>query len=309
MAAYSSGSATSFADVLAALETILTANGWSAAAATGGGRIFSKGAAFIRFRAAATTLLMLGGTGNDGGALVNPSPAEVGIKSLAPVLIVFPITFEIHLNEAPDEVYIVLSYGGNKYQHMHFGVSDIPDIGGTGLWIAGSMRAETSTSHVYSNVSRQAYGTQQGGISHGYFMSNSVNQSSPFIHCGLEGAAAWRQDQDGSGTVAGRLRGQHHLAGLIQALPSRFNGSEVLLPIYALMGRTDNTTTIVATMRNARAMRVDNVTPGDVIIYGTDQWKVYPLYSKSVTDRNGVPWNVGADHSGTFGVAIRYHGG
>ena len=100
--------------------------------------------------------------------------------------------------------------------------------------------------------------------------------------------------------------GQDHLAGLLYALPSMFNESETMLPGYACMYRTDGTQTIVAVMRHMRFLRIDNVTPGDLITYGSEQWRAYPLYAKNIAARDGVGWSVGADHSGTFGVALRF---
>lgn len=312
---YSSGSASSFADVLTALNTFLLANGWASAAATGGGRIFTKGTTVARVRSddtpGAETLFLVGATGSSGGNLTAPAPNEVCMRSAAPVLIVFPVTYEFYVDDTPDEVYAIISYGGNKYQHLHFGKSDIPGIGGTGMWFSGSQRDDNNDNRVYMQLNFQYAQTGIGGQALGYFIDQTNAKPANFVHCALEGSAAWRAGAAGSyspGTAAGYLIGQDHLAGLLQALPSWYNESEVLLPIYAALLRTDGTRTIVAVMRHARFLRIDNVTPGDLITYGSEQWKAYPLYAKNLVERNGVPWFTGADHSGSWGVAIRYPG-
>lgn len=305
---YTSGSASNCSDLLTALRTFLLANGWSSAAATGGGYILTKGAAVVRLWAVDTpgaeALYAQGGAGSSGGALTDPAPYAVAVASRAPVPIVFPVTYEFYSNTTPDEVYAVIGYGGNKYQHLNFGVSDIPDIGGTGLWFTGAMREDNDNSRVYMYSTNNYLQTQLSGLALGYFVDQSSGRASSFIHCGLEGTAGWRR-MYGTG-AAGYTLGQDHMAGLMGALPSNFNESETMLPLYACLYRTDGTQTIVAVMRFARLLRIDNVTPGDLLTYGGEQWRAYPLYAKNIAQRNGVPWTIGADHSGTLGVAIYY---
>lgn len=311
---YASGSATSFADLLAALVGFLTGNGWSAGSAADGGHILTKGAAVARLWAVAgdpAGLYLQGGTGSAAGALTGPAPYASAMKSQAPVPVVFPVTYEFYINDTPDEVYVVMSYGGNKYQHLSFGLSDIPGIGGTGMWYTGAMREDCVNNRAYQLLDFQNAGTSLDGFCYGYFSDQQNGRPSSFVHCGLEGAPAWREGARNSydpNWNAGAILGQNHLAGLLQALPSQFNESEVLLPIYASMLRTDGTQTVVATMRHARFLRIDNVTPGDLITYGSEQWRAYPLYAKNTGERDGVGWNIGADHSGTWGVALRYPG-
>lgn len=306
---YASGSASSFDDVLEALRTFLLGNGWASAGATGGGYLLSKGGAVARLWAddtpGAEALYLQGGAGAAGGALTGPAPNAVCMASAAPVLIVFPVTYEFYVNDGPDEVYAVISYGGNKYQHLNFGLSDIPGIGGTGMWFTGAMRDDADNTRVYLSSNNQNLQTHISGLALGYFIDQASGRPSSFVHCALEGAAAWRPMWQGSLTP-GAVLGQDHMAGLMGALPSNFNESETVLPLYACLYRTDGTQTIVAVMRFARLLRIDNITPGDLITYGSDQWRAYPLYAKNIAERDGIGWSIGADHSGTLGVAIYY---
>lgn len=306
---YATGAATTFTDLLSAIRTFVLANGYASAAATGGGYIFTKGDAVVRMWAdesvGAEALYLQGGTGSAGGALTGPAPNAVCMASAAPVPVVFPVTYALHLCDDPDELYVVISYGGNKYQHLNFGISDIPGIGGTGLWFTGAMREDNINSRVYLSSNNNYLQTHIDGLALGYFIDQSSGRPSHFIHCGLEGADAWRAGAAGSLT-AGYLFGQDHMAGVMGALPSNFNESETLLPLYACLYRTDGTQTIVAVMRSARLLRIDNITPGDLLTYGSEQYRAYPLYAKNITERNGVGWATGADHTGTLGVAIRY---
>lgn len=319
---YTSGSAASLSDLRTAIENFLTTvGGWSAVAGTGNNRLLSKGDLFVRLGYNTNQLYVFGGLGISGTALTTESArgSNIGIATANPIT--FPVTYEIYWNDTPEEIYIVINYNGDKYQHLHWGESDIPDIGGSGLWFNGSYDTSTSltgtgtgtgdASKMYMSASRNngngyVYPTNYSGMGGAYFMAGESNSwLGGAIHCGLEGAASWRLNRDGS---VGSLRGQYQSWPMMMALPSLFNEAEVLLPIFIPMRRTDSVDTIVGVLRHARMLRLDNTSPGDIITYGGDQWKCYPLYAKNTTDRNGVNWKTGAQHSGTVGIALRYPG-
>jgi len=309
---YSTGSASSFPDLLGALSTFLVANGWTLTMGTGTNRIYSKSGTVVRFFTdivvGTAGLYLVGATGIAGSATTGDASPAVKIGSNAPTLVNFPATYEFAINDTPDEVYINLLYGGDKVQHLHFGKSDIPGIGGTGGWFGGSMTASNNNTRVYLSLVSAFANTSVAGQGIGYFIGqSSSNSPHTFVHCGLEGANAWRAVR-GSGPVTGDLIGVDYIAGLLRSLPSSFNEAEVLLPIYGLLRRTDGVHTIVVALRHARFLRIDNVTPGDLITYGPDRWKVHPLYAKNTAQRDGVNWATGAEHSGTWGVALRYYG-
>mgnify|MGYP001031523792 CR=1 FL=1 len=328
---YTSGSASSFSDLLTAITNLLATKGYANAAGAAGtplpsaSRILSKGDIYIRLGYDNTPALFIyGGTGISGANLVNPSTEYCKMASAAAAPIVFPVTYEIFYNDDPEEVYVVISYNGDKYQHLHWGKSDVPDIGASGLWFAASYQGSQSMSgaaggtgdqsKMYMSATRTGgtatnagagyvYPTPYAGISGGYFFIGD-NWKCGSIYVGLEGSPAWRTQQNSS--VVGRIRWQLQNGPLMQALPSYFNESEVLLPIWITMERASALYTPVAVMRHARQMRIDNVSPGDIITYGTDQWKCFPLYAKNTVQRDGANWTTGAYHSGTVGVALQY---
>ena len=73
---------------------------------------------------------------------------------------------------------------------------------------------------------------------------------------------------------------------------------------------TNNGVATVVNPRNARLCRLDNLTPGSIVTYGADQWKVYPWLRKDATTRNGKDNSrlTPPNHTGTYGYAIRYTG-
>ena len=119
--------------------------------------------------------------------------------------------------------------------------------------------ARARASRVTSTPTR---GTQLGaapydGFGLGFFFASIAGTyHSSFIHCGLEGAPAWRTNVGGN---TGDLLGVSHKAGLLHALPSQFNQATVLLPIDVLLARQAQGQTIVATLAHARYCRLDHL--------------------------------------------------
>ena len=306
--AYSTGSAATFAALKSSIETVLAANGWTVSSG-----IISKGAAYFALVADTYELQLQAGTGQTGSALTGAASAAVKLLDFSLVPITWPLTYEIHVRTDPAEVYVVVQYNIYRYQHLNFGISNVPGIGGTGAWFSGSFRSNVLRTSTNCKVFLQN-GSGQGadvgaqpfdGFGLGFFFASTGGSfQSSFLHCGLEGAG-WKTAY---GPDAGNLIGPSYAAALLYALPSQSNEATPLLPIHALIGRASQGLTIAASFGHARYCRLDNVVAGEVIPYGADQWKLYPMHSRNDVQRDGVTWITGAQHSGTFGVAIRYTG-
>ncbi|MBN8224756.1 MAG: hypothetical protein J0L89_08055 [Xanthomonadales bacterium] len=299
------GSAASFADLKAQIESALSLNGWAVS-----GGIASKGDLYFQFEADTGSLGLAAGTGASGGALTGACPRTVKMMDFTVSPMAWPATYDIHVLADPDEVYVVLNYSVDKYQHLNFGQSNLPGVGGTGAWFTGSWDEnadpESVNNKAFSAASPSGVGLWGEGIVGGFFFSPAGlgGQQASFAHCGLEGTG-WATDY---GNAPGMLKGHEHLASLIHALPSLANQGTVLLPITPLMVRGSQGQTMVAAFAHARYCRIDNYVPGAVVSYGGDDWKLYPVYCKNTAARNGVSWPIGADHSGTYAVALRYTG-
>lgn len=309
---YSSGSASSFQDLRDAIQTFLTSHGFSnKAGTTSDKRIVYKSPLFIQLESNTKFLKISGGTSSPSTSLVNPSHEYmVADPDLTPVS--FPINYEFYLYPSPDEFYCVINYNGSRYQHLNFGTSNVPSVGGAGTWITASINSDIDLSEMTfmqvfigsfrNSAQRSIYVESYHGYGLGYFLQPNANLTgnSSTIHCGLEGADSWRIGDSVVGSLAPSASKE-----LLMDLPSLFNEADVLLPISPVLHRVSDTYTIVADLVNVRYCRLDNRAPGDTIVFGSDSWKVYPLFTKSSIDKDGVPWNTGALHSGTIGVAIK----
>jgi hypothetical protein len=299
-----SGQVASFAALKTAIEATLTARGWTLA-----NGVLSKGVAFVQLTATTSELRLLGGTGQAGAALTGACPQSVKLLSIVNAPIQWPAVFVLHAFEAPDEIYVVLRYNVDRHQHLNWGVSSMPQIGGTGLWVTGTFRGDVDSTRANAKVfidtnSGTSLGVQPfDGFGLGFFFSSTAGTyHSSVVHCGLEGAPAWRTTVGGN---AGELLGVSHKAGLLHALPSQFNQATVLLPIDVLLARQAQGQTIVATLAHARYCRLDHLDLTQPLIYGPERWVPYPLHAVHPVQRNGAGWPIGAQHSGTFGVALR----
>lgn len=301
--AYVSGSAASFADLKTAIENACVANSWTLSSG-----ILSKDGCFFKLDSLSAELKISGGTGQTGSSLTGLSTYQQKLANIANVM-VFPINYEIHIFTNPNEVYCIINYNSNFFQQISFGQSDIPSIGGIGAWHTGSYQHTTNTGDNYyldfSFQSQASYcGTYGSGNLGGLFFTlNGANQTSTVLHCGLD-SVGWKSD--GRGTPSIGMLGADYAAGILTSLPNVSNGANVLVPIKGMLWRASGGLTVVINLKNARYVRIDNINPGEVITFGSEQWKCYPFYRKDTTVRNVTPVN--AQHSGTFGYAIKYTG-
>lgn len=316
--AFYSGTASSYTDLLNALTAACTANGYTF---TSG--ILNKGSVHVRPYVSTSTsltqgpgLIIQGGTSASGGSLVNPSPCQSRIgsfgggASLVPEP-TFPLDYNIFLFNNPDEVYLVIKYQLNRFMWLAFGMSTIP---GAALWISGSLglRYYTSINAIDNAINITA--TSGGNVS-AYFMPvssgfmwntfrlASVPEIPPeTIYLDLD-SIGWSATQ--TDTVAGHTTAVYSTYPLLSRSPSLWSSTAVLHPIHVTALRASKNRSLVADIRHARYVRIDNYEPEQIITLGAEKWKVFPFHKKNSSVRDG---GNSIDHTGTFGWAIRYDG-
>lgn len=297
-----SGNFSTFASLKTSVETALQAAGWTLSDG-----ILSKSGLYFRLTATTSALSLEAGTGQTGVTLDGAAPTAVKIMDYTAAPMNFPASYDLHIFNSPDEVFLIVNYNADRYQQLAFGKSDVNQIGGSGAWFTGTFAASASatapTRVVYINVNDSDIGTWGGDMSLGmFFEAYQSSGNSSYIHTGLD-TTTWRTMGTTDGTLVGAAT---QVAALLHALPSQFNQNTVLLPLNITQKRLSQGQTLVASMRNARLCRIDNHLAGEIVPYGGVDWKVYPMHRKNADVRNGVSWNTGSQYSGTFGYAIRY---
>ena len=143
------------------------------------------------------------------------------------------------------------------------------------------------------NVSYGSRGQNSVGLCPALF--HAIGRSTPvgeFINHGLSGGTGWSTTD----VMAAPYR-----APLDFILPSTWNSEAVLLPIQAFSTVYGSAkVALVLDVVGARACRIDNFKPGNIITLGSDRWKIYPWYLKAAAESS--------TSSGRLGWAIRYDG-
>lgn len=313
--AYYTGSVNSYADLLNALLTACVDEGYTLT-----DDILSKGSLFVRPYASAQNngtenpgLVVEGGTGVSAGALVNPSPAKPRLGRPAITgqgqnsNVTWPAVYHLHIYTNPDEVVLVLNHSVDAYWRIAFGMSDIPGVGGSGLWISGTSGrgGPTQSSGSEGSFAMDALGSLNGALSAGLPFWQSAPAAANFAENVIQSdllGAIWIDSATAS--LAAATYAHPH----ISRSPSAWNSEAPLLPIQAYVARASAKVSLLLDIRNARYVRLDNYIPGQVITLGSDRWRLYPGVRKNSTERNGGGSTTGIDHSGTFGWAVRYDG-
>lgn len=296
--AHVTGNANDIAALLTAIRNACTANGWTLA-----GNVLHKGGIYVHIVVNGATLRITGGTGIDGGNnLTGAAPGAARLKSMGTTnVITYPVTYEVHINTAPDEVYVVVNFNVDFYLFMAWGKSDVAGLPGSGVWFSASGGDVSSTV-------ADTFIIGSGGIINAgsgmplFFATQSLGLQNTYIHHDLD-ALGWTQ----LGT-APAPSAFAYLEPLQLLLPNNWNNETILLPYPVFVPRSSgNKVSLVADLKHVRLCRNDFHPPGDIIALGSDQWKVYPWFKKDTVTRTPQLQN-GATHSGTFAWAVRYTG-
>ncbi|SFB65120.1 hypothetical protein [Azotobacter beijerinckii] len=307
---YYNGTANDLTALRQALIDACTGEGWAWDSINS---VLSNGTMFANLAITANGITLLGKTGVTSGAA--PSAVRIGKlfnRSGYPTYdIMFPAAYEVFLFDR--EVYLVVKYDVDRYQWMAFGQSTVSGLPGTGMWVGASAGASV-VDGTWSAVGPIAI-TGNGGpggnnnkISGALFWATDDMQSGAlrnfFVHSNLDGLGWY------TGGAANTSSGPsiETLDPLVGLLPNSWNSEAVLLPMRSYKVRGTYRISLIADIEHARYTRVDNYAPGEIIMIGSDRWKVFPWHRKNTSVRNGSSSSVGIDHTGTFGWAIRYEG-
>jgi hypothetical protein len=317
--AYYSGVANNVNDLLNALRTSAVSDGWTLT-----GDVLSKGTMHVE------TLISYGNlkarAGLD-GSMTSPCPWQhIGYVTKSTLStacdLTYPCNWEFHGHA--QEVYFVVNFAVDRYQFLAWGKSTVPGLPGIGTWIGatvGQVRDETDPYNdslpnpitIYADGGGANYGFASGYISASlfgarYWADENGNVTPCYVHHDLDGYG-WRIEPTSSTSYFpyGRLwiASPYDPGPYATMQPSAWNAESALLPLRCYFRRPSGMLSLIVDCEHARLLRIDNLTPGDVLTLGSDKWKVYPWHRKNIAARNGC-WP--GDHTGTFGWAIRYLG-
>lgn len=301
--AYVTGSAANFGDLKTAIEVAAVGAGWTLADG-----VLTKGAANFKLEVLTSRrdyLALSAGTGKSGSDLTGVNTRKLVFRDNASGhTFAFPIAYHIAAFESPDEVYVSINYNTDFWQHFMFGISSRNDIG-NGFYMFGTGNDSRVTSTYRASISIS--GTSG-------FKFTSTNKFTPMFggttsNLTSDGATGFINCNIGSGDEWYNLIAPvQSLCKVLASLPNAFSADEMILPVKLLVAMPAPNTSYahcLGILNNARLLRNDNRSDGEVITVGEANWKTYPSIAKNVGARNGG-YNV--FHCGTFGFAVRHDG-
>jgi hypothetical protein len=304
--AYVTGTSTTLANLLTDIRSACTANGWTLS-----GSVLHKGAVYQSLAVSGNFIDSVGGTGKDGSNNLTGMPGtgtncRIGSLSSGPAPFVFPLTYHVLIGTAPDEVVVVVNYSTDKYQWLAWGQSSITTLG-TGAWFGGSFQNVSSYSSISISIAASPtaeMGTRGGASTQQccpalFHATTAYGTTGEAVNHGAgTTVAGWSVDVSGSSPTCGSTK---YRAPLDYCLPSAWNSETVLLPIQIFTNAYGSSkVAMVVDVAHARAVRIDNHQPGDIITLGADRWMVFPWYHKSASESS--------TSTGRLGWAIRYDG-
>lgn len=303
--AYQTGSANSYADILAAIVSVTTANGWTWDATNG---VLSKGGLYFQLTTTSSYLRVLGGTGGGGGSPLSGYPYRwCAISNTSRTTIAFPATYYVHLHPTQDQVFVMLNYASVYWQWLLLGRASNFGYPGSGAYYGAALPRDFDGYYIPPGQGSQ---TNMVPATLEMDSTGSGNGSSPpnFVMLDQLDYTQWSGGELSQANAI--IRAWPECSQQIASQPNQWNQEIVLLPVRFVKARGSSLYSLIGEIDQIRFTRNTYLNDGDVITLGTEKWKVYPAYSKnaSVPDGSLETPTGSPGHSGTYAIAVRYDG-
>ena len=251
------------------------------------------------------------------------APTKVGISDFykytsydypTPGPVAFPVTYYGFYYSNVNEIYFIIKYN-QMYQYIAFGKSTVP-LPGTGLWVAGTASPHIDNQGYYAgrpcNISMSTIGgfdsyTTASAIfwlGERWIETDLYADRNCWVHSNLDTSYPWSLS---SGDYTLDRSGIRYLQLYLEAQPQQFNKEALLLPILAY--KPSNLYSgyyhLVASLVNARHIKINYLDPETIINKDGEQWVVFPWFKKIYKDEYWTATTSGATDSGNFGWAVK----
>ena len=309
--AYYSGSFSSMANLVASVTTALATEGFSISGST----VAVPSAGVVTLTAGVNEVWLRAGDSGAGaasggaGTLVDPTPHRIAMAHpRTDWAVTFPGAYHLFIDAA--EVWCFARVNTDFYLWFGFGVSSVPGLSLSGLWVSASCGDVRRTDNFYGGINTS--GSIVGGPHYPQaplpFWVNGGGGTHPFgnsfVKSGFNG---------GWDTSAVSCASAPFIRPMLDVAynPNAWNSESTLVPIRVFSARPSGSWSLSLEAQNARHMRITNYAPEDIITLGPDRRMLLPWFRKN--SAYNVDYFSGVDgnprfHSGTFGVAIRYDG-
>jgi hypothetical protein len=319
MATYETGTATGTADLITKLGTFAESLGWTVSSQTNSntsfypnspatpGKVFSKGSLVFGVGYASTFIATCGATAVDGAAVWNRQTNSSitntsGMGSFTNEMTGPYQAYHFFGGTSPDYLHVVVEISAGVFRHFHLGE----------LVKAGSYTGGAYFTGTFWLMSFQSFG---------YFANSpdAAQHNAPFDYAGaqrfavranIDGKATqWHTPQSGSPfgvRSVVRLQGWNFLQSLHQRSPSEFNQLTPFFPIQVHLERSSSLWSNAGYVPDMRYLNFANLSPGEVVTLGDDEWMVFPLVSKTaIWGNTGNTPEAQIPSSGPYGFAYK----
>jgi hypothetical protein len=255
-----------------------------------------------------SSLGIIGMNGNNTGVCPNARNIYVTTAS-------WPVTYYLSYSSTPDQITCTVNYETDKIQMLCFG--DIVKIHNSsyvgGNWFFASKvfgdSAPLNLSSITDLIIQSGRGSGTGNQNGAFIPFTGTGDSA----VGPGGNTGLHVEIDGNvWSTANATAFLYPVTITDETIrnvfrsPNTWNQQAHLIPIHLQWAATANFM-YLGYVEHLRFIRVNNYNIGDIVILGSDKWKVFPWNFKSLTTPNGPGAN-GSSNSGTLGFAVRYDG-
>jgi len=298
---YETGTANDPEDLIDKLETFAVANGWTVSPATVG-RVFRKDTVVVGVNTDANELFFRGAITYNAAAAFDAQTNNSGM-TLVMLIGVGPYTayhFFSGDETSAEYLHVSLEMTAGHYRNFSFGELVKHGAYTGGVYVDG----------VVWDVSTSSRDLPDFGLHQAICDSKCVNEFDAHVWCDYDAKTNnWQMVTSASTDVGNpnRATGSYRSAGLHS--PFQYRGYQLwnlqnhLAPLTYFVNRASSQRSPIGRIPNLRAISLNNLTPGEIISIGGDDWIVFPLVRRSDIFNQG---SLSVDESsGYYGYAFR----
>lgn len=295
VADYETGISTDPADLVSKLATFAAANGWTVNSPTSG-RVFVKGSIYVGVGSDSDEVFARGALGYDAGSAYNAQPNNSAMSTVMDIG-VGPFTayhFFVGDEESCDYINAVVEYAAGKYRHLAFGT-----LIKRGVYTGGTYVDSTNwnNSTLYQNDPNDAQ--------HQVICDANSSGGTGHFACDYDAKTNnWQRVITAAGTAyalgSARTNGMNQIYNAVGI--QKWNMRNLLWPLSYFANRASSLRSPVGRIPNMRMVRMDNLTPGETLSIGGDNWMVFPIIQR--TESYGSSSSA-IESSGMYGYAYK----
>lgn len=291
--AYQTGISSDPADLMGKLASFAVANGWTQGAGSTGA-VLAKGAIYVGYNTASDEIFLRGALGYNAAAAWNAQTNNSGFTVTVDCG-AGPFTayhFFIGDEDGQDYIHVVIEIAAGRFRHFSLGKLLKHGLYTGGTYVDGTNWAnDTNNQHVPDSGNHQV------------ICDANTNAGNGHVHVDYDSKTNnWQQINSATfattrGIGSTRSSGIGNLFPLISV--QSWNLRNNMAPLTYFVNRSDSLRSPVGRIPNMRSLGLRNLTPGETLSIGGDDWMCFPIIQRTETFTNTI------ESSGMYGYAYK----